>query len=340
MNYKAQFPLQESQKAWRDSQKFKPYYARAKNPSTWRTGAGAPIEHTGPGSISRPSTWRADAWRTYGPRKTHDIDVGVVPRGGWSGIPRYNPRPVRPPARPGRPTYDGWLLRPKPERPTYDGIWNGRPPERPGGWYGRPPERPGIWNGRPKPKPGMSYEDYFSGGGKPTPPPNPGYVDYGPRPIHPGPNPMHSATHDADYKDWKEEYYAANPEKRWEKVDRSNYLSGVRERGDSFKEFQEKRRQETEDYYASKPQYRGEMMEEWKGNRPEWMTQEHTDAHWQGTRDRWFEGLEPEDPRRKAWETKKRQEHSLWSQQMREWYNNYNRPYWHRGPSRNVKYRT
>ena len=270
MNYKAQLPLQESQKAWRDSQKFQPYYARAKG------------------------------------------------GGGWSGIPRYNPRPVRPPARPGRPTYDGWLLRPKPERPTYDGIWNGRP----------------------KPKPGMSYEDYFSGGGKPTPPPNPGYVDYGPRPIHPGPNPMHSATHDADYKDWKEEYYAANPEKRWEKVDRSNYLSGVRERGDSFKEFQEKRRQETEDYYASKPQYRGEMMEEWKGNRPEWMTQEHTDAHWQGTRDRWFEGLEPEDPRRKAWETKKRQEHSLWSQQMREWYNNYNRPYWHRGPSRNVKYRT
>lgn len=312
MNYKAQFPLQESQKAWRDSQKLKQY------PAPPRAKGG----------------------------------------GGWSGIPRWasqwsgqslvrrldDPRPVIPPARPGRPTYGGGLLRPKPERPAYDGIWNGRPPERPG----RPPERPGIWNGRPKPKPkpGMSYEDYFSGGGKPTPPPNPGYGHYGPRPIHPGPNPMHSATHDADYKDWKEEYYAANPEKRWEKVDRSNYLSGVRERDDSFKEFQEKRRQEIEDYYASKPQYHGqapftegrEMMEEWEGNRPEWMTQEYTDAYSQGARDRRFEGLEPEDPRRKAWETKKRREHSLWSQQMREWYNN-NRPHWQRGPSRNVKYR-
>ena len=323
MNYQAQFPLQESQKAWRDSQKFKPYYARAKNPSTWRTGAGAPVGHYGPGSMPG-----------YNPKPMRPLTRPWRPR---PGRPTYATRPLtRPLDRENRwrPRPGPW--RPTPGRPTYDGgLWGGRPPERPGGWYGRP-----------RPKPGMSYEDYFSGGGKPTPPPNPGYVRPGPW-QHPGPNPMHSATHDADYKDWKEEYYAANPEKRWEKVDRSNYLSGVRERGDSFKEFQEKRRQEIEDYYASKPQYHGqapftegrEMMEEWEGNRPEWMTQEYTDAYSQGARDRWFEGLEPEDPRRKAWETKKRREHDDWLERMQEWYKR-PRPHWQRGPSRNVKYRT
>tara|TARA_B100000424_G_scaffold168574_1_gene129737 strand:+ start:582 stop:1259 length:678 start_codon:yes stop_codon:yes gene_type:complete len=225
----------------------------------------------------------------------------------------------------------------------------------------------------------MSYQDYFSGGGKPTPPPNPGYMHHGPRPIHPGPPPpnpgyVRPVFEDADYNDWRE----ANPNLFRKKPDGSVNpdWEGVSfaDQKDREMEFREGRHQEVEDYYASKPEHAWDAnaMEEWKGNRPEWMTEEYTESYLKDQRQKkneareqeWekrleerkkdraalidgiYENMHPGDPRRKTWKKKKerekreqRREYDDWLERMQEWHYR-PRPHWQRGPSRNVKYRT